>query len=217
MARLVVSNLSKVYRTQRGDAVHAVHAVNFEVAKGELLVLTGPSGSGKTTTLRLIAGLETPSGGTISMDGQVVDSLKPHERDVAMVFQSDALLPHLSAYDNMALGLKLRKVDKNERRRRVEEAADLLEIKPLLGRLPGELSGGERRRAALGRAIVRRPKLFLLDEPFSNLDAPLRARMRDLIARLHRQLAATIVLVTHDTWGELGDKTVVLTQGRMAQ
>jgi multiple sugar transport system ATP-binding protein len=213
MARLVVSNLSKVYRTQRGNAVTAVNALSFEVANGELLVLTGPSGSGKTTTLRLIAGLETPSDGTISMDGELINSLKPHERDVAMMFQSDALLPHLSAYDNIALGLKLRKVEKAEMRRRVEEAAELLEITALLNRMPGELSGGERRRVALGRAIVRRPKLFLLDEPFSNLDAPLRTRMRDLIARLHKQLAATMILVTHDPADALGDRTLSLPPG----
>lgn len=198
MALLVVSNLSKVYRTQRGDTVTAVNGLTLEVRARELLALTGHSGSGKTTTLRLIAGLETPSSGTIAMDGQAINSLKPHERDVAMVFQSDALLPHLTAYENMALGLKLRKVGETEARRSVEETAALLEIGALLTRLPGELSGGERRRVALGRAFVRRPKLILLDEPFSNLDAPLRVRMRELVARLHNQLGATIILVTHD-------------------
>ena len=217
MALLVVSNLSKVYRTQRGESVTALNGLNFEVAERELLVLTGPSGCGKTTTLRLIAGMETPSSGTVAMDGRDIKSLKPHERDMAMVFQSDALFPHLTAHENMALGLKLRNVDQTEMRRRVEEAAALLEIGGLLTRLPGELSGGERRRVALGRAIVRRPKLFLLDEPFSNLDAPLRVRMRELIVALHKRLGATIILVTHDLADAeaVGSRVVAFGAGRL--
>jgi multiple sugar transport system ATP-binding protein len=189
--------------------------LNLEVADKELLVITGPSGSGKTTTLRLIAGLEEPSSGTVSMDGEVINERKPHERDVAMVFQSDALFPHLSAYDNIALGLRLRKVAKGEINRRVQEAAEMLEITSCLERFPGELSGGEKRRIALGRAIVRRPKLFLLDEPISNLDAPLRARMRDLIARAHKELGATMILVSHDAGDAVGYRAVVMNQGTL--
>ena len=209
MAQLAVSDLKKVYRTT-GEAVVAVDGVSFEVGDGELVVIAGPSGSGKTTTLRLIAGLERPCSGKISMDGEVINGLKPHERDVAMVFQSDALLPHLSAYENMALGLRLRKVEKLETKRRVEQAAEMLEIAGLLKRFPGDLSGGERRRVALGRAIVRRPKLFLLDEPLTNLDAELRGRMRELIGRVHKELKATMLLVTHDEQDAPGHRVVRL-------
>jgi ABC-type sugar transport system ATPase subunit len=210
MARLVVSGLSKVYLTTRGESVTALDGLSLEVGDAELLMVAGPSGSGKTTMLRLIAGLERPCTGTISMDGQVINELKPHERDVAMVFQSDALFPHLSAYENMALGLRLRNVDKTETKRSVEQAAELLEISSLLRRFPGELSGGERRRVALGRAMVRKPRLFLLDEPLSNLDASLRGRMRELIERLHKTLAATIMLVTHDEADARGHRVVHL-------
>lgn len=184
----------------------------MEVADGELLVLAGPSGSGKTTTLRLIAGLEQPSGGTISMDGKVLNGVAPRDRDVAMVFQSDALFPHLTARENIALGLRLRKAPKPEIARRVGETAQMLEIAACLERFPGELSGGERRRVALGRAIVRRPKLFLLDEPLSNLDAALRARMRELIARVNAELSATMILVTHDPADALGKRLVLLSK-----
>ena len=212
MARLVVSDLSKVYLTTRGESATALDGLSLEVGDAELLVVAGPSGSGKTTMLRLIAGLERPCTGTISMDGQVINELKPHERDVAMVFQSDALFPHLSAYENMALGLRLRNVDNTETKRSVEQAAELLEIGSLLRRLPGELSGGERRRVALGRAMVRKPKLFLLDEPLSNLDASLRGRMRELIEKLHKMLAATIILVTHDEADARGHRVIHLTK-----
>ena len=207
---MVVSKLSKVYQARGGDTVHALRELSLEVADKELLVLAGPSGSGKTTTLRLIAGLEVPSGGTISMDGKVLNGVVPKDRDVAMVFQGDALFPHLTARDNVGLGLRLRKVPKAELARRVAEAAEWLEITACLDRFPGELSGGERRRVALGRAIVRRPKMFLLDEPLSNLDAPLRARMRELIGRVHAQLGATMILVTHDPADALGKRVVVL-------
>jgi ABC-type sugar transport system ATPase subunit len=210
MARLAVSDLKKVYRSTRGEAVVAVAGLSFNVDDGEFVVIAGPSGSGKTTTLRLVAGLERPCGGTILLNGDVINELKPHERNVAMVFQSDALLPHLSAYENIALGLKLRKVEKLETNRRVEEAAEMLEIGGLLKRLPAELSGGERRRVALGRAIVRRPKVFLLDEPLTNLDADLRLRMRDLIGRVHKELKATMLLVTHDEQDAHGHRVVRL-------
>lgn len=212
MTGLVLNKVSKAYRAQGGQSVPALKDLTFEVSAGEFLILAGPSGSGKTTTLRLIAGLERPSSGSISMDGKVIDGLKPHERDVAMMFQSDALLPHLSAYDNMALGLRLRKVDKAETRRRVDQAATVLEIGELLKRLPGELSGGERRRVALGRAIVRRPKVFLLDEPLANLDAELRVRMRELIERVHKELRATMIMVTHDEADASGHRSVRLTK-----
>jgi ABC-type sugar transport system ATPase subunit len=215
MAELVLSGLTKVYRPSKGQAVTAVEGLNLEVRAGELLILAGPSGSGKTTTLRLIAGLEPPCGGTIALDGKVINDLKPHERDVAMVFQSDALLPHLSAYENMALGLRLRKVERTETRRRVDEAADMLEIAPLLQRFPGELSGGQRRRVALGRAIVRRPKLFLLDEPLANLDAELRARILALIERMHTKLGATMIMVTHDQADANGHRVVTLQNRRV--
>ena len=210
MARLAVCDLKKVYRNTRGEAVIALDGLSFDVVDGELAVIAGPSGSGKTTTLRLIAGLERPCAGTILLDGDVINELKPHERDVAMVFQSDALLPHLSAYENIALGLRLRKVEKMEMKRRVEEAAEMLEIAGLLKRLPGELSGGERRRVALGRAIVRRPKVFLLDEPLTNLDADLRLRMRDMIGRVHKELKATMLMVTHDEQDAFGHRVVRL-------
>jgi ABC-type sugar transport system ATPase subunit len=212
MARLILNKLCKVYHSLGGETVRAVTDLSLEVADKELLLIAGPSGSGKTTTLRLIAGLERPCSGTISMDGQVIDLVKPHERDVAMVFQSDALFPHLNAYENMALGLRLRKVEKTEVTRRVEASAEMLEISPLLKRFPRELSGGERRRVALGRAIVRKPKLFLLDEPLSNLDSPLRARMRDLIERVHKDLGATMILVTHDEADARGHRVVHLTK-----
>ncbi|HKQ36705.1 MAG TPA: ABC transporter ATP-binding protein [Verrucomicrobiae bacterium] len=214
MPRLAVSELKKVYRARNGDGVVALNGLSFEVGDGELLVMAGPSGCGKTTTLRLIAGLEQPCSGSIALDGQPMNGLKPHERDVAMVFQSDALLPHLSAYENMALGLRLRRVDKAESNRRVEEAAALLEIAGLLKRFPGELSGGERRRVALGRAIVRRPKLFLLDEPLANLDAELRVRMRQLIQRVHKELRATMIMVTHELADAQNVRTIILERGQ---
>jgi multiple sugar transport system ATP-binding protein len=212
MARLTLNELSKVYQARGGETVQAVKDLSLEVADKELLILAGPSGSGKTTSLRLIAGLEQPSGGTISMDDRVINDVKPHERDVAMVFQSDALFPHLNARDNMALGLRLRKVAKPEIARRVQEAAEMLEIAACLNRFPGELSSGERRRVALGRAMVRRPKLFLLDEPLANLDAPLRLRMRELIDRLHAQAGATMIMVTHDESDACGHRVFKLTK-----
>ncbi len=193
--------------------------ISFEVADGEFCVLLGPSGCGKTTLLRLVAGLEEASGGTISLEGRRIDDLPPQKRDVAFVFQSYALYPHMSVYENMAFSLRLRRLPEREIRQRVGEAARLLEIEGQLERKPQELSGGQRQRVAVGRAIVRRPKIFLFDEPLSNLDASLRGTMRVELARLHRKLRATILYITHDQAEAmtLGEKIVVLHEGRIQQ
>ncbi|MGB7876721.1 MAG: sn-glycerol-3-phosphate ABC transporter ATP-binding protein UgpC [Anaerolineales bacterium] len=180
-----------------GETV-AVNDMNIDVADKEFLVLVGPSGCGKTTALRLLAGLEDISEGTISIEDRVVNDVAPKDRDIAMVFQSYALYPHLSVYDNMAFGLKLRKLSKDEIKRRVGDAADILGIQELLGRKPRQLSGGQRQRVAVGRAIVREPKVFLFDEPLSNLDAKLRVAMRAEISKLHQRLQTTFIYVTHD-------------------
>ena len=215
MTTLTLENLAKVFA---GD-VRAVDGLSLEAAPGEMLVLVGPSGCGKTTTLRMIAGLESPSGGSIAIDGRVVDDVPPKDRDVAMVFQHFALYPHMTVAGNMAFGLKMRRLEKTEIRRRVAEAADLLGIASLLNRRPGELSGGQRQRVALGRAIVRKPRLFLFDEPLSNLDAELRSQMRREIRSLHAALGATAVYVTHDQTEAmtLGRRIAVLREGRLQQ
>jgi multiple sugar transport system ATP-binding protein len=193
--------------------------VSFEVADGEFCILLGPSGCGKTTLLRAVAGLEQPSGGGIAIGDQRVDSLPPRERDVAFVFQSYALYPHLNVAENLGFSLKLRGAPQEEIRRRVADAAQLLEIHDLLARKPQELSGGQRQRVAVGRAIVRQPRIFLFDEPLSNLDAALRAGMRVELARLHQRLRATIVYVTHDQAEAmtLGEKIIVLDKGKIQQ
>ncbi len=180
-----------------GDMV-AVNDMNIHIADKEFLVLVGPSGCGKTTALRLLAGLEEISEGQIRIDDRVVNDVAPKDRDIAMVFQSYALYPHLSVYDNMAFGLKLRKTPKEEIKRRVHEAAEILGIQDLLDRKPRQLSGGQRQRVAVGRAIVREPKVFLFDEPLSNLDAKLRVAMRAEISKLHQRLQTTFIYVTHD-------------------
>ncbi len=180
-----------------GD-VTAVNEMNFEVADKEFLVLVGPSGCGKTTALRLLAGLEEITSGDISIGDRIVNDVAPKDRDIAMVFQSYALYPHLSVFDNLAFGLKLRKTPKAEIKERVNEAAQILGIKDLLERKPRQLSGGQRQRVAVGRAIVREPKVFLFDEPLSNLDAKLRVQMRAEISKLHQKLQTTFVYVTHD-------------------
>jgi len=212
---LALENVSKVY----AGNVRAVDDFTLTAAEGELLVLVGPSGCGKTTTLRLIAGLEEPSSGTIAIAGRVVNGVAPKDRDVAMVFQNYALYPHLSVYGNLAFGLKMRRIGRAEIRRRVDEAAEMLGISDLLARRPGELSGGQRQRVALGRAMVRRPKVFLFDEPLSNLDAALRAKMCRHIRRLHAQLGTTTVYVTHDQSEAmtLGQRIAVLRAGRIQQ
>jgi multiple sugar transport system ATP-binding protein len=186
-----------VWKVYPGD-VTAVREADFTIRDGEFMVIVGPSGCGKSTTLRMVAGLEDVTKGTISIDGRVVNDVAPKDRDIAMVFQNYALYPHMTVYDNMAFGLKMRKYAKSEIDVRVREAAAILGLEELLGRKPKALSGGQRQRVAVGRAIVRKPKVFLFDEPLSNLDAKLRVQMRAEISRLHKQLRATMLYVTHD-------------------
>jgi ABC-type sugar transport system ATPase subunit len=199
--------------------VDVIHGVDLDIEPGEFAVFVGPSGCGKTTLLRMIAGLEDISSGTLEIGEQVVNDLPPSERGVAMVFQSYALYPHKTVYDNMAFGLKIAKVPKDEIQRRVNEAAGILQLGDYLQRLPKALSGGQRQRVAIGRAIVRNPKVFLFDEPLSNLDAALRTKMRVELATLHRRLGATMIYVTHDQVEAmtLADKIVVLNKGRIEQ
>jgi len=193
--------------------------VNLDIRDQEFVVLVGPSGCGKTTTLRMVAGLESITGGQISIDEKVVNELPPMDRDIAMVFQNYALYPHMTVYDNMAFGLKMRKFATPEIARRVKEAADILGIQELLRRKPRQLSGGQRQRVALGRAIVRHPQVFLFDEPLSNLDAKLRAQMRIELKRLRERVATTSIYVTHDQVEAmtLGDRVVVMREGRILQ
>jgi len=214
MARIVFNNVTKNY-----GAVKAVDRLNLEIRDKEFLVLLGPSGCGKTTTLNMIAGLEELSEGDIYFDDQVVNFMPPHKRDVAMVFQSYALYPHKSVYDNIAFGLRMRRYDKAEIDRRVRDAADRLEIAHLLQRRPNQLSGGQRQRVALGRAIVRQPAVFLMDEPLSNLDAALRVSMRAEIKELHQSMQTTFVYVTHDQAEALtlADRIVVMNEGVVQQ
>ncbi|MCP5523082.1 MAG: ATP-binding cassette domain-containing protein [Verrucomicrobiales bacterium] len=219
MASVRLQQVSKVFRGAHGEAVPAVRDVSLTVADRELLVIVGPSGCGKTTLLRLIAGLETPSSGTIAIDNRVMNDVEPKDRDIAMVFQNHALFPHLTVFENLALGLKLRKVPRSEIEQRVGGVAALLDLTGLLDRLPRALSGGEHQRVALGRAIVRRPKVFLFDEPLSDLDATLRTQMRMELARLHDRLNATMIHVTHDQVEAmtLGDRIVVMDAGEIQQ
>jgi len=215
MASVQLDKVRKVYP----NGFVGVAAASFEIADGELLVLVGPSGCGKSTLLRMIAGLETITSGTLKIGERVVNDISPKDRDIAMVFQSYALYPHMTVAENLAFGLKLRGHDKVAIAARVEEAAKTLELDQLLDRKPAVLSGGQRQRVALGRALVRKPKVFLLDEPLSNLDAKLRMSMRVEIARLHRQLETTMVYVTHDQVEAmtLGQRIVVLKDGEIQQ
>jgi multiple sugar transport system ATP-binding protein len=196
-----------------------VHGVDLVIEKGEFVVFVGPSGCGKSTLLRMVAGLESVSGGTISIEGRVVNDLPPRERDIAMVFQDYALYPHKSVFENLAFGLRLRKLPEAEIGRRVQDAAAILQIGHLLDRKPRALSGGQRQRVAMGRAIVRQPKAFLFDEPLSNLDAQLRAEMRTEIKKLHHRIGATTIYVTHDQVEAmtLAQRIVVLSGGRIMQ
>ncbi len=215
MAEVVLDHVYKIFEKN----VVAVNDVSFEVKDKEFIVLVGPSGCGKSTTLRMIAGLEEVSKGEIQIDGRVVNDVPPKDRDIAMVFQNYALYPHMTVYDNMAFGLKLRKYSKQEIKQRVMEAAEILGIKEFLDRKPKALSGGQRQRVAVGRAIVRKPKVFLFDEPLSNLDAKLRVQMRTEIIKLHDRLEATMIYVTHDQVEAMtmGDRIVVLKDGKVQQ
>ncbi|NLK50737.1 MAG: sn-glycerol-3-phosphate ABC transporter ATP-binding protein UgpC [Candidatus Cloacimonetes bacterium] len=215
MAKIIVKNLNKYY----DNGFHAVKDISFEAEDKEFMVLVGPSGCGKTTALRLIAGLEEISSGEIWIGDRMVNKVHPKDRDIAMVFQNYALYPHMTVYDNMAFALKLRREDKATIRKKVDHAAELLGIESMLKRRPGQLSGGQRQRVALGRAIVRSPKVFLFDEPLSNLDAKLRVQMRSEIVKLHRQLQNTMIYVTHDQVEAMtmADRIVVMKDGVIHQ
>ena len=215
MASLSLKNICKVYP----NGFEAVKDFNLEIADKEFIIFVGPSGCGKSTTLRMIAGLEDISSGELKIGDRVVNDVEPKDRDIAMVFQNYALYPHMTVYDNMAFGLKLRKVPKDEIDKMVKEAAKVLDLTQLLDRKPKALSGGQRQRVAMGRAIVRNPKVFLMDEPLSNLDAKLRVQMRIEIAKLHQRLGTTIIYVTHDQTEAmtLGTRIVVMKDGVIQQ
>jgi multiple sugar transport system ATP-binding protein len=214
MAQVLIRSLNKKY-----DDIHAVKDVNLEIRDKEFVVLVGPSGCGKTTTLRMVAGLESITSGQVLIGDKVVNELSPMDRDIAMVFQNYALYPHMSVYDNMAFGLKMRKFSRDEIAKRVQEAADILGLRDLLRRKPRQLSGGQRQRVALGRAIVRHPQVFLFDEPLSNLDAQLRVQMRVELKKIHDRVETTAVYVTHDQVEAmtLGDRVVVMKDGVVQQ
>ena len=214
MADVTLSGVDKFFGKQQ-----ALHGVSLDINDGEFAVFVGPSGCGKSTLLRAIAGLESISAGTISIDGKDVSSIAPSERDVAMVFQSYALYPHMTVHENMAFGMKVNGVPQDERNERVLDAARILQLDSLLERKPGQLSGGQRQRVAIGRAIVKKPKVFLFDEPLSNLDAKLRVQMRVELEALHRQLGATMIYVTHDQVEAMtmADRIVVLNAGAIEQ
>ncbi|MBO5460893.1 MAG: sn-glycerol-3-phosphate ABC transporter ATP-binding protein UgpC [Ruminococcus sp.] len=215
MASLSLKHIEKKYP----NGFHAVKDFNLEIADKEFIIFVGPSGCGKSTTLRMIAGLEDISDGEFKIDGKLMNDVEPKDRDIAMVFQNYALYPHMSVYDNMAFALKLRKMPKDEIDKKVRHAAKILDLDKLLDRKPKALSGGQRQRVAMGRAIVRSPKVFLMDEPLSNLDAKLRVQMRIEISKLHEQLGATIIYVTHDQTEAmtLGTRIVVMKDGVVQQ
>jgi multiple sugar transport system ATP-binding protein len=220
MAQVSLKNLDKIYpATRQNPAFHAVKSINLEIQDGEFMVLVGPSGCGKSTTLRMIAGLEDISDGTISIDQKEVNDSLPKDRGIAMVFQNYALYPHMSVYENMAFGLKRAKLPKDQIRKRVEEAAEILGLSNLLVRKPAALSGGQRQRVAVGRAIVRQPKVFLFDEPLSNLDAKMRLSMRSELSKLHARLRTTMIYVTHDQVEAMtmGDRICVMKDGEIMQ
>ncbi len=215
MAHLLLKDIQKIYP----NGFHAVHDFNLEIQDKEFIIFVGPSGCAKSTTLRMIAGLESISGGEFYIDGELMNNIEPKDRDIAMVFQNYALYPHMTVYDNMAFSLKLRKVPKDEIDQKVREAAKILDLEKLLDRKPSQLSGGQRQRVAMGRAIVRKPKVFLMDEPLSNLDAKLRVQMRLEISKIHQRLGATIIYVTHDQTEAmtLGTRIVVMKDGYIQQ
>ena len=214
MAKVVLENISKSFGKKE-----ILKNINLEIQDGEFLVLVGASGCGKSTLLRMVAGLETPSDGIIKIEDEIVNDVHPKDRNIAMVFQSYALYPHLNVYDNISLGLKVRKMAKCEIERRVKRAAEILKLEDYLKRKPKELSGGQRQRVALARAIVREPRVFLMDEPLSNLDAKLRSEMRAEIKKLQKRLKTTFIYVTHDQTEALtmGDRIVVLNNGEIQQ
>jgi sn-glycerol 3-phosphate transport system ATP-binding protein len=218
MSSIAFRNVVKRYRTGKSE-LQVIHGVNADIAPGEFIVIVGPSGCGKSTLLRMVAGLEEISGGEIAIGDRVVNSLEPAERDIAMVFQNYALYPHMTVFENMAYGLKIQKMAAPEIRQRVDKAAAILELGHLLQRKPRELSGGQRQRVAMGRAIVRQPKVFLFDEPLSNLDAKLRAQTRLEIQKLHRELGITSLFVTHDQVEAmtLAQRMIVMNGGKMEQ
>jgi len=219
MANVDIKELVKVYPEKKGPGVKAVNRIDLGIQDREFMVLVGPSGCGKSTTLRMIAGLEDITDGTIEIDGRVINEVLPKDRDIAMVFQNYALYPHMSVYDNLAFGLKLRKFPKSEIDQRVRDAAQILGIQELLDRKPKALSGGQRQRVAVGRAIVRKPKVFLFDEPLSNLDAKMRVSTRAEISKLHTRLATTMIYVTHDQIEAMtmGDRICVMKDGNIMQ
>src|SRR3954468_5330387 len=218
MAAISLRNVVKKYGKGKQE-LQVIHGIDAEIADREFIVIVGPSGCGKSTLLRMVAGLEEISGGEISIGGRVVNDLEPAERDIAMVFQNYALYPHMSVFDNMAYGLRIRKMPVDEIRARVDKAAKILELGHLLERTPRQMSGGQRQRVAMGRAIVRQPKVFLFDEPLSNLDAKLRAQTRIEIQKLHRELGITSLFVTHDQVEAmtLAQRMLVMNAGRMEQ
>jgi len=215
MADVILENVTKVFNKK----VYAVRDFNIEISDGEFVVLVGPSGCGKSTVLRMIAGLEEVTTGDIYIEGKLVNNAAPKERDIAMVFQNYALYPHMNVFDNISFGLKLRKVESKEIERRVNKAAYILGISHLMDRKPKALSGGQRQRVALGRSIVRQPKVFLFDEPLSNLDAKLRVEMRTEISKLHNRLKTTMIYVTHDQVEAmtLGDRIIIMRDGEIHQ
>jgi len=219
MARVVLENLVKIFPEKGGPGVAAVKNISLQVEDREFMVLVGPSGCGKSTTLRMIAGLEEITSGTVAIGGQVVNDVLPKDRDIAMVFQNYALYPHMTVYENMAFGLRLRKFPKADIDARVREAAAMLGLDGYLARRPKALSGGQRQRVALGRAIVRKPKVFLFDEPLSNLDAKMRVSTRTEISKLHARLGATMIYVTHDQVEAMtmGDRICVMKEGNIMQ
>src|ERR1700738_196394 len=214
MAQVALRNIVKTF-----DRTPAVRGIDLDIADHEFVVLVGPSGCGKSTTLRMIAGLEDITDGDILIGGDVVNDVPPKDRDIAMVFQNYALYPHMTVFENMSFGLKLRRIPKPEIKARVEKAAKILDITDLLGRRPKQLSGGQRQRVAMGRAIVRNPKVFLFDEPLSNLDAKLRVQMRMEIKKVHQKVTTTTVYVTHDQIEAmtLADRVVVMNGGKIEQ
>ena len=215
MSYLELENVTKIYP----NGTKAVNETSLSISEGELMVFVGPSGCGKSTLLRMIAGLEDITGGVIKLDNRLINKVDPSERDVAMVFQNYALYPHMNVYKNLAYGLKNKGESKEEIEKKVNQVAELLEIKEFLLRKPGQLSGGQRQRVAMGRAIVRNPKAFLFDEPLSNLDAALRAEMRVEISKLHNQIKTNMIYVTHDQVEAmtLADRIVILNQGNIDQ